>query len=93
MKKLSVSLFALIFLTIGCGESSSTTTSTNSPVSTTVESDQGDAIGVLLAVLHIYEGDVEQAVADGQITAVEAGLAFDAIQNKTLNQWVSLANQ
>ena len=47
--------------------------------------------GVLAAAVLLAEGDVEQAVADGVVTAVEVDAAAAAIREGTLETWLIAA--
>jgi hypothetical protein len=47
--------------------------------------------GVIAAAILLAEGDAEQAVADGVVTAVEVDAAAEAIREGTLDAWVTAA--
>lgn len=47
--------------------------------------------GVIAAAILLAEGDAEQAVADGVVTAVEVDAAAEAIREGTLDTWVTAA--
>ena len=70
---------------------SSDTAAGDTPAGVVAESATVTAVGVLAAAILLAEGDVEQAVADGIVTADEVDAAVAAIEAGTLKEWAVLA--
>lgn len=70
---------------------SSTPDSAGEPIGVAERADVS-AFGVILAAVLLASGDVEQAVADGVVTAAEVDAAAAAVRDDTLSQWAVLAD-
>lgn len=84
-------VFALLPLTLSACATEDETGTQNTP-SITVP-DGVDPVRVALAIVLLNSGDIDAAIAAGQVSPAEVDLAIQAITEDTVTAWLDLAEE